>query len=98
MSTEVKDKAQDKVPPAEGQPHPAAFDVLKSGDWLYELHYRKGNSKPIMIIFPYGGGHTAAIKRAQIFCTNMDYRFCGVYPHIVSLDKLEKIQEEREQY
>lgn len=67
---------------------------VTSGMRLFALWFRRGNLKPEMMVFEYNGNLPEAIKRSQVHCTKMDYRFCGCYPFVVNLDLREKYREE----
>lgn len=56
------------------------------GKKLYELHFRRGNRPPEVIVFEFNGDHQSAINKGREHCEKMDERFLGVYPFCVDLD------------
>lgn len=60
-----------------------------NGKAWYEMYFRIGQRKPTSKIFELDGDLPEAIQRARDHCDKMNYRFCGVYPFLVDLDKQE---------
>jgi hypothetical protein len=74
-----------------------ALDIFNDGTRCYIMHFRAMNRPPLSKVFMHAGdlmGEGGAIERAKAHCEKMHYRFCGCYPHIVDLDKQERLRND----
>lgn len=71
-----------------------AVEIFEDGTRCFTLFFRFGNRPPLTKVFLFSGDLPEAIERAKKHCALMGYRFCGCYPHIVDLDKQERLKQD----